>query len=297
LVSSFLSTQHKEIAINTDQLVEALETAMLARDLPGMADVDTSLYLFCREIKKEATVALSGECSDEIFGGYPWFFNTETQTTATGFPWSRNLSERMDLLSPDLIKQIQPNEYISKRYWEALQEVPRLAEEQPEEAQMRELFYLNITRWMPTLLDRKDRMSMATGLEVRVPFCDHHLVEYVWNIPWAIKYCDQREKGILRRALSGMLPDDVLTRRKSPFPKTHNPDYLEAMRQWMLRILDNSNSPLLPLINSSAIRNFIQPEQANINLPWFGQLMNVPQLFAYLIQIEIWLKRYRVIIV
>lgn len=296
LVSDFLGTHHKEITIDTAQLVDALETAMQARDLPGMADVDTSLYLFCREIKKEATVGLSGECSDEVFGGYPWFFKKNTPTLADTFPWSRNLLERMRFLSPDLIKQIRPSEYMAERYQEALQEVPRLPGEDPLEAQMREMFYLNITRWMPTLLDRKDRMSMATGLEVRVPFCDHHLVEYVWNIPWAMKNCDQMEKGILRRALSGMLPDDVLTRRKSPFPKTHNPDYLAAMRQWVIRILDDSNSPLLPLIDRTAIYNFVQSDQVNTNLPWFGQLMNVPQLLAYLIQVNIWMRKYRVTI-
>ncbi len=203
----------------------------------------------------------------------------------------------MHFLDPDLLQCIRPQEYMTERYRQALQEVPRLPGESPPDARIREMFYLNLTRWMPTLLDRKDRMSMATGLEIRVPFCDHHLIEYVWNIPWAMKNCDQMEKGILRRSLCGMLPEAVLTRRKSPFPKTHNPDYLAAMRKWILRILKDPNSPLLPLINRPALCSFIESAQVDANLPWFGQLMNVPQLLAYFIQIDTWLRKYQVIIV
>ena len=162
---------------------------------------------------------------------------------------------------------------------------------------MRRMSYLNITRFMPTLLDRKDRMSMAAGLEVRVPFCDHRLVEYVWNIPWEIKTSGDREKGILRKALRGVLPDDVLTRKKSPYPKTHNPNYLAAVKGLLLDALDDPASPLLPLINVSKIRELAQSASASSNMPWFGQLMSGPQLFAYLYQVHLWLKQYKVSIV
>lgn len=294
-VSGFLGTQHHPVLIDTPVLAEALTIAVRAGDRPGMTDVDSSLYLFCCEVKKEATVALSGECADEVFGGYPWF-HREEDVVATTFPWSRRLPERMRLLSPELVERIQPEEYLAERYREALGEVPRLPGEEPREARMREMLFLNLTRWMPTLLDRKDRMSMATGLEVRVPYCDHRLVEYAWNIPWSMKTCDQREKGILRRALAGVLPDDVLSRRKSPYPKTHNPTYLAAVRNWMLRILDDPSSPLLPFINVAAVRDFARSATEITNLPWFGQLMNVPQLFAYLAQIDFWLREYRVVV-
>ncbi|OPY57327.1 MAG: Asparagine synthetase (glutamine-hydrolyzing) 3 [Pelotomaculum sp. PtaU1.Bin035] len=295
-VSSFFGTQHHKIMIDTPELAEALVSAVRANDLPGMADVDSSLYLFCREIKKEATVALSGESADEIFGGYPWFRNKEALASGT-FPWISMTRERASLLSPELAGRIRPVEYVAERYREALAEVPRLAGENPVEARMREIFYLNITRFMPTLLDRKDRMSMAVGLEVRVPFCDHRLAEYVWNIPWAMKNCDQREKGILRRALAGVLPDDVLARRKSPYPKTHNPDYLKAVRDWLLRILGDRTSPLHQLINTKAVLHIAQTGgMMTFDRPWFGQLMRGPQLFAYLAQVDTWLREYRVII-
>ena len=293
-VSQYLGTIHRSITIDTDQLVESLIPALLARDLPGMADVDSSLYLFCCEVKKESTVALSGECADEIFGGYPWFHNT-SMTSGT-FPWVRFLEERMNLFSPDLVKQIKPNEYLTKRYLETLEEVPALAGEDPQEHRLRELFYLNFQWFMATLLDRKDRMSMATGLEVRVPFCDHRLVEYAWNIPWAMKIFGGMEKGILRKALEGILPESVLQRRKSPYPKTHNPAYLVAVRHRVLEILNDPASPLLTLINKPAIINLANSRDPVFPQPWFGQLMADAQFFAYLIQLDVWLRHYRVMI-
>jgi len=230
-----------------------------------------------------------------VFGGYPWFYKKELLDSNT-FPWARSLDERTKVLSKDLIDLIHPEEYVSKRYEDTLKEVPRLPGECPEEARRREMFYLNINWFMSCLLDRKDRMSMATGLEVRVPFCDHRLVQYVWNIPWEMKMFDGREKGILRRALKGILPDDILTRRKSPYPKTHNPSYEAIVRKWILEILNDKNSPLLPLIDVKEVLKLTSMD-SDYGKPWFGQLMATPQMFAYHIQVDMWLREYGVRIV
>jgi asparagine synthase (glutamine-hydrolysing) len=288
-----LSTVHHPIQFDTPELVQALEDAVLAKDTPGMADIDASLYLFCREIKKEATVAISGEAADEIFGGYPWFHREEALQAET-FPWSLATGMRASLLSTELREKLRPQEYLADRYSQAVAEVPQLSNEDEAHRRMRRMSYLNITRFMPTLLDRKDRMSMAVGLEVRVPFCDHRLVEYVWNIPWEIKVAGSREKGILRKALEGVLPDDVLYRKKSPYPKTHNPNYLTAVRTRLLERLDDPSSPLLPLINVTRVRELAAISDASSHLPWFGQLMSGPQLFAYLLQMDFWLREYKV---
>lgn len=290
-----LGTEHHFISFDTDELVAALPNSTLARDLPGMVDIDASLLLFCREIKKGATVAISGEAADEVFGGYPWFHREELLGAGT-FPWSIATELRSDLLSPEIRDWIKPMEYVADRYSEAVNEAPVLEGENVEEARMRVMSYLNITRFMPTLLDRKDRMSMGAGLEVRVPFCDHRLVHYVWNIPWEIKAYGGREKGILRKALEGILPDDVLYRKKSPYPKTHNPDYLAAVKNQVLSILDNPASPILPLLHADRIREIASSPDASTNLPWFGQLMSGPQLFAYLAQVNHWLSTYNVAI-
>ncbi|MEK3788927.1 MULTISPECIES: asparagine synthase (glutamine-hydrolyzing) [Paenibacillus] len=290
-----LNTQHHWIEFDTPEVVEALEYSTRTRDLPGMADVDSSLYLFCREIKKGATVAISGEAADEVFGGYPWFHREEMLNAGT-FPWAVAPELRANLLSPEIRDWIKPLEYLQDRYSEAVGEVPRLQGETGKAAQMRVMSYLNITRFMPTLLDRKDRMSMGVGLEVRVPYCDHRLVQYVWNIPWEIKVTGNREKGILRKALEGVLPDDVLYRKKSPYPKTHNPAYLHEVRKQALDMLDDPSSPILPLIDAARIREIAASPEASSNLPWFGQLMSGPQLFAYLTQVNYWLRTYKVAI-
>lgn len=290
-----IGSDHHRILIHNDVLADSLDAALLARDLPGMADVDASLLLFCREIKKHATVVLSGECADEVLGGYPWFHRPE-MVEADTFPWSRRLSERVAFLSPEIRQRIQPEEYVQSRYREALAEVPRLEGEEALEARIREIFYLNLTRWMPTLLDRKDRMSMAVGLEVRVPFCDHHLVEYIWNIPWSMKRLHGREKGLFREAMKGILPADVLYRKKSPFPKTHNPAYLGTVKERALRIINDVHSPVRELLDRDAVLSFASQDLGQVHLPWFGQLMNVPQLFAHWIQVDQWLRDYKVTI-
>lgn len=290
-----LGTEHHWKQFDTPELIDTLAGSTIARDLPGMADVDASLLLFCREIKNDATVAISGEAADEIFGGYPWFHREELLNSPT-FPWSVATSLRADLLSPDIHKWIKPEQYLGDRYSQAVGEVPILQGEDSNQAKMRVMSYLNITRFMPTLLDRKDRMSMAAGLEVRVPFCDHRLVQYVWNIPWEIKNAGNREKGILRQSLEGVLPPDVLYRKKSPYPKTHNPAYLAAVKEQVLNILDDSSSPILPLIDTQKIRSIAASPDASSHLPWFGQLMSGPQLFAYLAQVNHWLKTYHVVI-
>lgn len=295
-VSDHVGTCHHRVVLDTPELVTELDTALRARDMPGMADVDTSLYLFAREIKKGATVGLSGEAADEIFGGYPWCHNPDALAADT-FPWARRLPDRVALLSEETRRFIQPEGYVARRYREALEEVPRLAGETGPEARIREILYLNVTRFLPTLLDRKDRMTMAAGLEVRVPFCDHRLVEYVWNIPWAMKNQGGRAKGVLRNAVRGLLPDDVLDRRKSPYPSTHNPAYGLSLRQRVLDILHEPSSPLMAYIDRPTVDALARADLDTTELPWFGQLMGVAQMYAYLIQTDRWLRTYDVRVV
>lgn len=295
-VAQSLETVHSQVTIDNQELADALLPAVWARDLPGMADIDSSLYLFCREIRKTATVALSGECADEVFGGYPWFYQQEAMDTPC-FPWIRMLPERLRLLSPDVVAAIGPWDYITAKYREALEEVPRLPGEEDFEARIREISYLNITRFMPTLLERKDRMSMAWGLEIRVPFSDHRLVEYVWNIPWQMKNWGGRSKGILRQALIDDLPADVLQRPKSPYPRTHNPSYQQTVYSGFLKIVNDPSSPLLELLDINAIRTSLTSSGSLFIRPWFGQLMGETQYLAYLIQLDAWLRAYKVTIV
>jgi asparagine synthase (glutamine-hydrolysing) len=204
------------------------------------------------------------------------------------------LAERTAFLSPELVQKIDPESYNREKFRGALAEVPYLEGENSEEKLVREMFYLNITRFMPTLLDRKDRMSMAWGLEVRVPFSDHRLLEYIWNIPWKMKNYKGMSKGILRQALMGLLPDDVLQRQKSPYPKTHHPEYGQTIRSELKRVLDNKESPLLALIDVKTMKNKMDTGQELLKMPFFGQLMGDIQFMAYLLQINRWLIKYKI---
>ncbi|MBP3040531.1 asparagine synthase (glutamine-hydrolyzing) [Bacillaceae bacterium Marseille-Q3522] len=292
-ITEKFQTVHHHCVISQQDLADYLIEAVHVRDLPGMADVDSSLLWFCREIKQDFVVSLSGECADEIFGGYPWFHRA-ADLSREGFPWMRSIDARQGLLKEYWQEKLHLRDYMMGKFAETVAETPRLDGETPEAARKRELFYLNMLWFMTTLLDRKDRMSMGASLEVRVPFADHRLVEYVWNIPWGMKMAGNREKGLLRKALEGLLPEEVLYRKKSPYPKTHHPVYTKIVRLKLEDIIKDRSSILHELFDKKQLAAIIATEGASFKEPWFGQLMTGPQLLAYLIQLHVWFKDYQI---
>ena len=292
LMNNNLHTNHHKIVIDTPELADALEDAMIARDMPGMADIDSSLLLFCKNVKKQMTVALTGECADEIFGGYPWFFREDALKSNT-FPWSISLTERQKLLNPYIGNKINLKEYIDYRYQESLSEVEILDSDSPETAEKRKISHLTLNWFMQTLLDRSDRMAMYNGFELRVPFCDYRLAQYVWNIPWEWKALKGREKGLLRYICKDFLPEDIIYRKKSPYPKTHNPTYLAKVKQMLTKIMEDKNAPINDLLNHDYILEIVNTDGKAFSRPWFGQLMVGPQLMAYLCQVNMWLEKYQ----
>jgi len=295
-MQNYLGSIHHSAIINNDQLANLLDDAVMMRDLPGMADVDSSLLWFCEQMKQDYTVALSGECADEIFGGYPWFYKEEL-LHGKEFPWMRSQTERQQLLLPHWQKKLDLEGYVRERYNETISEVPHLAGETQLEVRHREMAYLNMIWFMSTLLERKDRMSMGASLEVRVPFADHRIVEYAWNIPWEMKMLNGQEKGILRKALEGVLPNEILYRKKSPYPKTHHQTYMTLVKTKLNNILDNKTSPLLELVSKQRVKDIIDSDGSSFKVPWFGQLMTGPQLIAHLVQINMWLVNYNINII
>lgn len=292
-VSSLAGSIHHYEVIANERLAATLANAVKGHDLPGMTDIDTSLYLFCQQVRQGATVALSGECADEVFGGYPWFHRPEL-INKSGFPWMNYLSERATFWRPEIREWIKPEDYLEQRYQEMLASVPRLSGETAMEARLREIGFMSITRFLPVLLDRKDRMSMLTSLEVRVPFADHHLVDYVWNIPWSLKNWGGQAKGVLRQALIGLLPADVLGRPKTPYPRTHNPGYDQTVRTMLSARLDDISSPLHQLLNTEKVKDLVASKSEFLPGPWFGQLMGSTQFLAYLWQLDYWWREYGV---
>ncbi len=292
LMTKNLHTKHHKIIIDTPELASSLEDAMIARDMPGMADIDSSLLLFCKNVKNEMTVALTGECADEIFGGYPWFFRKDSLNSGT-FPWSIAIEERQKLLNSDISSKVNLKDYIDYRYNESLKEVEILESDSKETAEKRKISYLTLNWFMQTLLDRSDRMAMYNGFELRVPFCDYRLAEYVWNIPWEMKALKGREKGLLRYVCKDFLPDEIVDRKKSPYPKTHNPTYLSKVKIMLSNIMEKSDAPINSLLNRDYILSILESNGEAFSRPWFGQLMTGPQLMAYLCQVNMWLEKYQ----
>ena len=292
IMKNAFGTNHHAIVLDTPELAQYLKDAMIARDFPGMADVDSSMLLFCKNIKNYASVALSGECSDELFAGYPWFFRDDALNSGT-FPWSIAINERQNLLNEDISKEIDLKDYIDFRYNESIAEVEFAKNDSEETKQKRVISYLTINWFMQTLIDRADRMSMHSGLELRVPFCDYRLAAYMWNVPWEMKAYKGREKGLLRHVVKDLLPKEIVERKKSPYPKTHNPSYLKAVKEMLTEIMKDTNAPINNLLNRSYILDILQTDGKAFTRPWFGQLMTGPQLMAYLCQVNMWLEMYK----
>ena len=292
LIQNSLNTNHHNILIDTPELADYLEDAMIARDTPGMADIDSSLLLFTKYVKPHATVALTGECADEIFGGYPWFFRSDALNSDT-FPWSIAIQERQHLLNPKIAEKVDLHDYINFRYHESLSDVEILDTDSKETAEKRKISHLTLNWFMQTLLDRSDRMAMYNGFELRVPFCDYRLAQYVWNIPWEVKALNGREKGLLRHICKDFLPKEIVERKKSPYPKTHNPTYLAKVKSMLSEIVNQKNAPINTLLNKDYILDIISSDGSAFSRPWFGQLMTGPQLMAYLCQVNMWLEKYQ----
>lgn len=290
----FLGTHHHRVVLEPEALCAALLPATDARALPGMADVDSSLLLFCAAVKRGGTtVCLSGECADELFGGYPWYHREEILFEDT-FPWSRSVGLRLGLLTPDAVRNGE--EFVRQHYRDTCDRAPKLSSDDKKAARMREMFVLNLDWFMATLLDRKDRMSMYSGLEVRVPFCDHRIVEYAYNMPWDFKSLEGREKGIVRRAFANELPKEIVYRKKSPYPKTFHPVYTRLCADYVCRIFEDNTSVAASLFDRNAVQKLMQRPES-LDEPWFGQLMRTPQIFAYIIQLDRWFRHYHVKIV
>ncbi|WP_053202606.1 asparagine synthase (glutamine-hydrolyzing) [Jiangella muralis] len=254
---AYRQLRHEVVMLDAETLKDpAVRRARIAaRDLPsGFGDFDTSLYLLFDAIKSNSTVALSGETADEVFGGYPWMHDEAAQRDST-FPWISFIRARTDdplpWVSGELRRTMDLNHYIDDLYRSAAAEIDYLDDVGESERRMRTVFYLSIARFVRYLLDRKDRLSMAVGLEVRVPFCDHRLVEYVYNVPWSLKTFDGQEKSLLRAASGDVVPRSIRNRKKAGYPLTQDADYLRNIQEQAQEVLGVPSSPVFELIDRS----------------------------------------------
>lgn len=290
IMKNAFKTNHTYEVISQRKLAKTLKESVIARDYPGMADIDSSLFWFSKQIRKEHKVILSGECADEIFGGYPWFYRKEIREREN-FPWIDSLDERISLIKKDLAQKLDLKNFVKEKCELTLSEI-----NVSDDENLKKLFYLNMTWFMPTLLDRKDRMTMRASLEARVPFADTKLIEYLWNVPWKYKYRNNQEKGLLRHAFKNILPKEIIDRKKNPYPKTHNPKYTKIMIKLLKKRLKNKKSVLYKIFDYDKLMNLIETGGESFKTPWFGQLMTGPELLAYLYQFDIWTVKYKIIL-
>ncbi|MBO7253576.1 MAG: asparagine synthase (glutamine-hydrolyzing) [Oscillospiraceae bacterium] len=286
MVKAFNCQQHQSV-LTPEVLAENLTHATVARDLPGMADVDFSLLAFCAQIRPRVKVALSGECADEIFGGYPWYRDSAIRSQ-DGFPWAQNTAQRKSLLTADAA--VDAEAFVRDAYEQICIQSDILPGQSTLEKRMKEMVNLNFRCFMQTLLDRKDRMSMYHGLEVRVPFCDHRIAQYLYAVPWAYKDYRNQEKGLLRYAVGDLLPKEITNRKKSPYPKTFDPKY-ELIMERLLQKRLQENVPIWHMVRKDALQSVLDEVSP---WPWYGQLMRRPQMMAYFLQLDFWLKYYAV---
>lgn len=290
LISDYIGSEHTNVMLNNIDVADALIDSAIARGCPGFTDVDSSLLLFCKDVKKRFTVCLSGECADEVFGGYPWYHRKEVLFEET-FPWSRSTDVRKSILKNGFLPEGE--DYAHSAYLDTVRKTDYLDTDSPLEKRMREMFVLNMDWFMQTLLVRKDVMSMESSLEVRVPFCDYRIVEYAYNMPWSIKSFNGREKGILRKAFEDELPDIITWRKKSPYPKTFNPVYTQQVNKMMNAVLSDKSCELYDILDITAVRALMENPDS-LSEPWYGQLMRGVQVLAYIVQIYVWIKKYNV---
>lgn len=292
-MAAYCGTNHHYLECRNADLYEELFHAVDARDLPCMADVESSMLYFCRQVVPHNKVTLTGECADEIFGGYPWFHKKEC-LEADMFPWSMDFDIRTMLLKDEVQKELPLEEYARAAYHATVQETPILEGENPRERRRREISYLNLKWFMATLLDRMDRTSMYAGLEARVPFADHRIIEYLWNVPWDMKCHNGIVKGLLRTAGEGYLPEEVLYRKKSPYPKTYDPEYEQILKWRVQQLLEDTSQPLNILIDKKKVERYLETPK-DYGRPFYGQLMAGPQLLAWLLQVNYWLGKYHLL--
>ena len=288
----FLGSRHHYLECDNLTQADRLYDSVLAHDLPAMGDIDSSMLQFCSMVKEHNKVALTGECADEIFGGYPWFHRKECFEAHT-FPWTMVLNARKVLLSDDFIQFLGMEDYVRETYERSVAETPRLDGDTPEEARRREIAYLNLRWFMQTLLNRMDRDSMYSGLEARVPFADHRIIEYVWNVPWDMKTRGGVVKNLLRQAGRGHLPDEILFRRKSPYPKTYDTNYEALLVKRVREMAADSNAPVMQFLDRKKLERFLL-SPSDYGRPWYGQLMAGPQMLAYILQVNFWMEHYHI---
>lgn len=285
-----LSCNHHVITCTNEDLVKELYPSLEAHGLPSMADIDASLLFFLKKLPRDCDIVFTGECSDELFAGYPWY-HWSTLDSTVDFPWARDYNARLALLRDDVIRKLSPRDYCRAEYERACADVDIPAWNTPKELEHRKIMYLTMKYFMTTLIDRTNCCAKAAGVMAMVPFADSALAEYLFNVPYEMKAKEARVKNLLVECAKGILPEEIRLRKKSPFPKTYDPGYERLLVLRFEEMMEDKDNPILAYIDIPKVEAFLK-QPKNLGAPWYGQLMCGPQLLAYYLQINEWMKLY-----
>lgn len=288
---TYLGTKHTVCNCSNKNQFDYLKKSVLAHDLPAMADVDASYLYFCEKVGNQHKIIFTGECADEIFCGYPWYHNNHEDLKT--FPWSADLSPRLALLKDELISSLPIREYVETAYSDSCSEIGLDGKNTPTEYLHQKIFYLTVRYFMQTLVNRGDRAAAVNSMDARVPFAHQALTEYLFHVPFEMKAKNGERKHLLRAYAANLLPEEIRIRKKSPYPKTYDPEYETMVNNKLLAELRKPDCPLLAIADRQKAENFCR-QAKDLGRPWYGQLMAGPQLSAYYLQILYWIEEYNI---
>lgn len=286
-------TQHRTVVLEQNELAKYLGKAVSLRGFPGMADIDSSLFLFANRIARYSKTVVSGECGDEVFGGYPWF-RDGASLPDDAFPWSGSMDLRESLLKPEVRDALRIREYVADEYRQRVSMAEPAHPCEPRERELRIMQKLCLEYFMPNLQERAVCMCEGAGVRVLTPLCDDRLVRYVYNVPWDMKFMGGLEKGLFREAVRDIVPEKLLKRKKSPYPKTCSPVYGDIVRRMAVKMVSDTDAPVFEWIDREAVMRIVRSDLNPVDTPWYGQLMAGAQLLGYLLQVNMWMRERNV---
>lgn len=292
-ISDKTNSKHTNIIINEKQLIDNLREAVIARERPAMGDIDSSLLVFLKEMQKlNVNTCFTGECSDEIFLGYPWLY---TECSKEKIPFINNIELRKKFIKKNILSENEIDEYINNIYYKYINDLKLSDVIDDKSKKFIKNNYLTIKLFMPVLIERAEKISNYLNMNLKIPFADYRIFEYLFNVPFYYKINNYyNEKSLLKEIYLDDLPIEIIKRKKSPYPKTYDPNYLESVQKILYEMLENENCKLKEIFDIEFIKEYIKKDGNIYEGPFFGQLMTYPQVLAYLIQIEMWMQMYNV---
>ena len=276
IIASHFGTEHHKIFVDSQRLLPSLEQCVQAMSEPMVSHDVIGFYLLSQEVSKHVKVVQSGQGADEVFAGYHWYpplVDAEDPLhTYAGVFFDRDHAEYAQVIDPALLEDDYSRAFVERHF--AMPGAKRGID--------RALRLDSTIMLVDDPVKRVDNMTMAWGLEARVPFLDHELVELAARIPAEHKLAEGG-KGVLKEAARNVIPHQVIDRPKGYFPvpalKYIQGEYLEFVQQ----ILNSDTARRRPLFQRSYVDRLLADPSAHIT-PLRGSKLWQITLLEYWLQ-------------